>query len=98
MKETALEQAVLARLQSVIDPETNTDVVRMRLVEGVRADPDGRVHYTFRPSSFVCPLAVSLAVDIKKAVAQVPGVTSQAITVSGYVQAEVLQHSINQEL
>ncbi len=94
MKETALEQAVLARLQSVIDPETNTDVVRMRLVEGVRADPDGRVHYTFRPSSFVCPLAV----DIKKAVAQVPGVTSQAITVSGYVQAEVLEHSINQEL
>lgn len=49
-------------------------------------------------ASFVCPLAVSLAVDIKKAVAQVPGVTSQAITVSGYVPAEVLEHSINQEL
>ncbi len=48
-------------------------------------------------ASFVCPLAVSLAVDIKKAVAQVPGVTSQAITVSGDVQAAVLEHSINQE-
>ncbi len=60
MEET-LERIVLSRLRSVIDPETNVDVVRMRLVERLRVDAYGQVSYTFRPSSFVCPIAVSLA-------------------------------------
>jgi metal-sulfur cluster biosynthetic enzyme len=93
-----LEEAVLERLRSVIDPETNTDVVRMRLVENLWADALGKVRYTFRPSSFVCPIAVSLAMDIKKAVAEVPGVTSQEIAVEGYLAAEDLEKLINQEI
>ena len=93
-----LEEAVLERLRNVIDPETNTDVVRMRLVENLWADALGKVRYTFRPSSFVCPIAVSLAMDIKKAVATVPGVTSQEIAVEGYLAAEDLEKLINQEI
>jgi metal-sulfur cluster biosynthetic enzyme len=93
-----LEEAVLERLRSVIDPETNTDVVRMCLVENLWADALGQVRYTFRPSSFVCPIAVSLAMDIKKAVAKVPGVTSQEIAVEGYLMAEDLEKIINQEI
>jgi ATP-binding protein involved in chromosome partitioning len=93
-----LEETVLERLRSVIDPETNTDVVRMRLVENLWADALGKVRYTFRPSSFVCPIAVSLAMDIKKAVATVPGVTSQEIAVEGYLAAEDLEKLINQEI
>ena len=92
-----LEEAVIERLRSVIDPETNTDVVRMRLVENLWADALGKVRYTFRPSSFVCPIAVSLAMDIKKAVAEVPGVTSQEIAAEGYLMAEDLEKLINQE-
>ena len=97
MSELTLEEAVLERLRAVIDPETNTDVVRMRLVENLWADALGKVRYTFRPSSFVCPIAVSLAMDIKKAVAEAPGVTSQEIAVEGYVMAEDLENIINQE-
>ena len=93
-----LEEAVLERLRGVIDPETNTDVVRMRLVENLWADALGKVRYTFRPSSFVCPIAVSLAMDIKQAVATVPGVTSQEIAVEGYLAAEDLEKLINQEI
>lgn len=93
-----LETAILERLKTVIDPETNTDVVRMRLVENLLADALGKVRYTFRPSSFVCPIAVMLAVDIKKAVAEVPGVTSQEIAVEGYLMAEELQKLINEEI
>lgn len=93
-----LEEAVLERLRSVIDPETNTDVVRMHLVENLWADALGKVRYTFRPSSFVCPIAVSLAMDIKKAVVTVPGVTSQEIAVEGYLAAEDLEKLINQEI
>jgi metal-sulfur cluster biosynthetic enzyme len=94
---TTLEEAVLERLRGVIDPETQTDVVRMRLVENLWADALGKVRYTFRPSSFVCPIAVSLAMDIKQAVAEVPGVTSQEIAVEGYLAAADLEKLINQE-
>lgn len=94
---TDLETAILERLKTVIDPETNTDVVRMHLVENLWADALGKVRYTFRPSSFVCPIAMTLAMDIKKAVAEVPGVTSQEIAVEGYLMAEDLEKLINQE-
>jgi len=98
MSESTLEGAILERLRGVIDPETQTDVIRMRLIENLRADTSGKVRYTFRPSSFVCPIAVSLATNIKKAVAEVPGVKSQEISVKGYLMAKELENIINQEI
>ncbi len=97
MSEPSLEQAILVRLKSVIDPETNTDVIRMRLVENLWADALGKVRYTFRPSSFVCPIAIMLAMNIKNAVAEVPGVKSQEIAIEDYLMAEELEKLINQE-
>ncbi len=35
---TDLETAIIERLKTVIDPETNVDVVRMRLVEHLWVD------------------------------------------------------------
>jgi len=85
-----VEQAVIHQLQKVIDPETGVDVVRMRLIEDLTVDKTGTVHYRFRPSSPLCPLAVPLALQIKEAVAQVEGVTGQQIEVVGYVGARAL--------
>ena len=95
---TQLQQAIIERLRSVIDPETRADVVRMRLVEDLTVDYEGRVSYTFRPSSPVCPIAVFLVQQIKQAVAEVPGVTAQQITVMGYVADEELTKLINKEI
>jgi metal-sulfur cluster biosynthetic enzyme len=92
----ATRQAVLDRLSAVIDPETGVDVVRMRLIEALHADENGRVSYTFRPSSPFCPLAVVLAANIKNAVAEVPGVVEQTMKVVGYVRAQELTQLINQ--
>ena len=86
-----LETAILERLKSVIDHETGVDVVQMRLVKNLVVDALGKVRYTFRPSSFVCPIAVTLAMAIKKAVAEVPGVISQEIAIEGYMMAEELE-------
>ena len=86
-----MEQAVMESLQKVIDPETGVDVMRMRLIEDLQVDVEtGRVRYTFRPSSPLCPLAVHLALGIRDAVAAVPGVTEQEIEVVGYVGAQDL--------
>jgi metal-sulfur cluster biosynthetic enzyme len=92
-----LQQAVLEHLQSVIDPETNVDVVRMRLVEDLIVDAQGAVHYTFRPSSPLCPVAVFLVQQIKQAITEVPGVTAQQIEVTGYIAADELTTLINKE-
>jgi metal-sulfur cluster biosynthetic enzyme len=85
-----VEQAVIHQLQKVIDPETGVDVVRMRLIEDLTVDEMGKVRYRFRPSSPLCPLAVTLALQIREAVAQVEGVTEQEVEVVGYVGARVL--------
>ena len=79
------------KLGCVIDPETGADVMRMRLVEDLDLDPDtGRVSYRFRPSSPLCPLAVQLALSIREAIAQVPGVSGQDVEVVGYIRADEL--------
>ena len=83
-----LRERVLRRLEGVIDPETGVNVVRMRLIEDLTVDEDGTVSYKFRPSSPFCPLAIPLALSIRRAVAQVEGVADQEVEVVGYVNAE----------
>ena len=91
-----LRQAILEKLSKVIDPETGVDVVRMRLIEDLTVDQEGVVSYKFRPSSPLCPIAVILALSIKKAVGEVEGVTSQNLEVVGYFQAEELTYLLKQ--
>lgn len=91
----ALREAIIERLRQVIDPETNADVVRMRLVEGLTVDDEGQVSYTFRPSSPLCPIALFLALMIRQAVTEVQGVTGQQVEVKGYVEAEALTRLLN---
>ncbi len=96
--EATLRERILMRLVQVIDPETGVNVLQMRLVEDLNVNEEtGEVSYTFHPSSYLCPLAHSLAVDIKHAVAEVSGVSAQRITVSGYVKAEELTAIINRD-
>ena len=96
-EEQTLKKAIQKSLEQVIDPETGADVIRMRLVEDLIVDEDGKVSYTFHPSSPLCPIAVYLVKEIKDAVGDVNGVTKQEITVAGYVAAEELTKLINKE-
>ena len=98
MSPEALHQAILDRLSKVIDPETGVDVVRMRLVEDLKVDQNGRVCYTFRPSSPLCPIAIPLSNAIQQAVAEVAGVTAQEITVAGFALSEELMAWLKQAL
>jgi metal-sulfur cluster biosynthetic enzyme len=93
-----LRSRIIARLTQVIDPETGVDVIRMRLIEDLQIQKDGFVSYKFRPSSPLCPLAVSLSVQIKKAVTEVKGITGQEITVVGYVGADDLNQLLREQV
>ena len=90
-----LKNQIIEKLKDVIDPETGVDVIRMRLVLDLEADEAGNVSYTFRPSSPVCPIAVTLAMDIKYAVGSVEGVEEQKIAIKDYVNAEELSEYLS---
>ena len=64
----------------------------MRLVQNISIDTAGVITYTFRPSSPLCPIAVTLALSIVEAIRDVPGVTDQKITVVDYIQADMLNN------
>jgi len=70
--------------------DTGATAHRQRLIEDLVVDEGGVVRYKFRPSSPLCPLAVPLALSIRKAVGQVEGVTGQEIEVTGYIKAKEL--------
>ena len=90
-----LKKTILTALQEVIDPETGVDVIRMRLVENLEVDEEGVVRYTFRPSSPVCPIAVTLAMSIKSAVSEIEGVEYREILVKDYVGAKQLSEYLS---
>jgi metal-sulfur cluster biosynthetic enzyme len=91
-----LRAAIMSRLAEVVDPETGVDVVRMRLIETLTVDAQGWVAYTFRPSSPLCPLAVPLAMEIRRAVREVPGVSRQVMRVEGYSGSDELNALLNE--
>lgn len=93
-----LQQAIIEKLMTVIDPETGADVIRMRLVQNINIDDAGKVAYTFRPSSPLCPIAVPLALGIIQAVSNVKGVSGQSITVVDYAQADLLNEILKSVL
>jgi len=90
-----IKNQIIEKLKDVIDPETGVDVIRMRLVLDIDVDAEGNVSYTFRPSSPVCPIAVTLAMDVKYAVGSVNGVEEQTITIKDYVNAEELSQYLS---
>ena len=97
-KTNELKAAILARLAQVIDPETGVNVVRMQLIQDLTVDEQCLVSYKFRPSSFLCPIAVPLSIAIQQAVSEVEGVTEQDMEIVGYLQAEELTTLIKEAL
>ena len=85
-----IRQEVIDALKKVIDPETGADVVRMRLILDLQIHEDGTAEYIFRPSSPLCPIALTLVLSIIEAIKSVDAVTNQRVTVKDYVGADEL--------
>lgn len=93
-----LRFAILERLSKVIDSETGLDVVRMRLIQDLVVDGNGRVSYKFRPSSPLCPIVIPLSQAIQQAVAQVEGVMEQDVDMVGMALSDELNVPLKQML
>jgi metal-sulfur cluster biosynthetic enzyme len=91
-----LRERVEDALRGVIDPGTNLDIMRMKLVRDLSIDRDGKASLTFRPSSPICPMAFRLAYDIQTAVEQTQGVRQVEIKVAGYSRADELMEILKQ--
>jgi len=98
MDPSELQQTIIEKLKTVIDPETGSDVVQMQLVKDIQLDTQGNITYVFRPSSPLCPLAVPLALSIIEAINAVPGINRQHITVVDYVGADQLNEMLRSVL
>lgn len=98
MEKNVLYDMIIKELSKVIDPETGVDVIKMQLVQEIIIDSHGKVSYTFRPSSPLCPIAVPLAVMIIKVIGEVEGVSGQSITVKDYIEADKLNEILNSVL
>jgi metal-sulfur cluster biosynthetic enzyme len=93
----SMEDLVKQRLKLVIDPETGLDLVEMDLVRNLSATEDGRVEVEFRPSSFVCPLALDLAQEIRQSLKEVEGVKSVRVEVTDCLWADEINQAIREE-
>jgi len=92
-----IEDRVKQRLKMVIDPETGVDVVEMDLVQNVSVSEDGEVKLRFRPSSFVCPLALELAQEIRHSLREIEGVKSVHVEVTDCLWAEEINKAIGEK-
>ena len=84
----SLEDKVIQKLKDVIDPGTLTDIISMGLIKNLSVSGDGNVSLDFRPSSPVCPLALTLALDIKKSLKTLNEIKDLNVTIIDHQMAD----------
>ena len=89
MEDDRLKKDIIEALKKVNDPETNINIYDMDLINDLKVK-DGKITLRFTPSSHVCPLAIQLAFNIKRAVESIEGVKKVDLTVTNYMAAEKL--------
>ena len=78
---TDLKNKIIKKLREVVDPQTTLDVISMGLIKDLQVAPEGKVSFTFRPSSPICPLVFSLVLNVQKVVKNMNEVKDLRITV-----------------
>jgi ATP-binding protein involved in chromosome partitioning len=91
-----LELAVLASLQSVIDPEIRRPIPELDMVGGVAVGPDGHATVDLRLTIVGCPAADRIEQDVRNATLATPGVT--AVTVETSIMTPDQRHALTLKL
>jgi metal-sulfur cluster biosynthetic enzyme len=91
-----LREHVIAALRRVNDPETNMNVYDMDLISDLKV-LDGSVALVFTPSSFICPLAIQLSLNIRRSISAIEGVRSARVRVANYAEEEKLNEMLGRD-
>ncbi|MBM7659781.1 metal-sulfur cluster biosynthetic enzyme [Bacillus mesophilus] len=77
----AMEESMYGALETVNDPELNVDIVNLGLVYGVDLDEQGVATVTMTLTSMGCPLAGTIADEVKRALADLPEVKETEVNI-----------------
>ncbi len=77
-----VEQAIVAALKAVFDPEIPVNIYDMGLIYDIDYQPDGVAHVTMTLTAPNCPVADTLVENVKNAVAGVEGVREVDLTLT----------------
>ena len=83
-----LANEIEAALSGVIDPETKENVMAMGLIKDLAVTQEGAVSLKLRPTSYHCPLAVTLAALVYEALKKLKAVTDIRLLVVDCVYAD----------
>ena len=94
---TEIEDKVREAVGQVVDPETGMTFADMQMITSVKEEGAGVVKVEFVPSSPFCPIAFKLAVDIKNAAKNVPGVKKALVYCRGHTMEQQINDMTNKE-
>ncbi|MCA1031033.1 metal-sulfur cluster assembly factor [Bacillus timonensis] len=77
----ALEESMMGALETVNDPELGVDIVNLGLVYGVDMNEEGTATVTMTLTSMGCPLAGTIAEDVKRALSDLPEVKDVEVNI-----------------
>ena len=87
----SLKEDILNALKKVEDPEVRTDVVSLKLVYDFDIDEkNGIVKFKFMPTVPNCPIGIQLAMMVRGAVKDVPGVKKVKLRVENFMYKDQL--------
>ncbi len=85
----------ISQLRCIIDPHTNISVYDMGLISELMVGLDS-ISLTFRPTSPFCPLAMQLAMNIKRSMHDLDGIRKVQVTVVGHYQEDNINKVLKQ--
>ncbi len=84
---TITEEAVLAALSKVQEPELHKDLVTLNMIRDLRVE-DGRVSFTVVLTTPACPMRSRIESEARQAVASIPGVESVEVKLDANVPSD----------
>jgi ATP-binding protein involved in chromosome partitioning len=86
-KQTITEQAVMAALSKVQEPELHRDLVSLNMIRNVQIQ-GGKVNFTILLTTPACPLRSQIEREARQAVAAIPGVENVEIKMDANVPSD----------
>jgi len=87
---------VQKQISKIVDPEIGMPIVEMNLIDKLDIK-DGQVDVEYHATTMYCPpvFALKISQDIRDGIAQVKGVKSVKVSVTGHYFADAINRQVN---